>query len=108
VHNLDLALRMGTHLAIVRFRAKQAAEALRPFGGIVTVFGQARIYHTILDEGAEVGPLLAAFQQHAERTGSARELMSYVSSLITVWKSRYQSDPQRTLTSAIAETLRRA
>jgi LuxR family transcriptional regulator, maltose regulon positive regulatory protein len=53
-------------------------------------------------------PCLQPFQQHAERTGSARELMSYVSSLITVWKSRYQSDPQRTLTSAIAETLRRA
>jgi LuxR family maltose regulon positive regulatory protein len=63
------------------------------------------MYHTILDEGAEVGPLLAAYQENAERTSSSPELMSYVSNLITVWSSRYQSEPQQTQASAIAESL---
>jgi LuxR family transcriptional regulator, maltose regulon positive regulatory protein len=94
-----------THLATVLFRAKQVAEALASFGGIVTTFARAGIYHTILDEGAEVGPLLAAYQENAERTKGSRELMSYVSSLIAAWDLRYQSEPQQTQTSAIAESL---
>jgi LuxR family maltose regulon positive regulatory protein len=105
VRNLYLARRVETHLATVRFRAKQVAEALATFGGIVTAFARAGIYHTILDEGIEVGPLLAAFQENAERTGGSPELTSYVSKLIEAWSSRYQSEPQRTPTSAITEAL---
>jgi ATP/maltotriose-dependent transcriptional regulator MalT len=105
VNNLHLALRVETHLAIVRFRAKQVVEALGSFGGVVKRFAQAGIYYPILDEGADVGPLLAAYQEDAERTGSSPELMSYVSNLITVWSSRYRSQPQQTQTSAVAESL---
>jgi LuxR family maltose regulon positive regulatory protein len=94
-----------THLATVRFRAKKIAEALASFGGIVSTCARAGIYHTILDEGIEVGPLLAAFQENAGRTKGSRELMSYVSNLIAAWTSRYQSEPQQTQTSAIAESL---
>ena len=92
VHNLYFALRVGTHLAAVRFRAKQTAEAMRSFGTILAAFAKAVIHHSILDEGA----LLTAFQEHAERTGSPPEPMSYVSNLIAAWRSRYQSEPQRT------------
>jgi LuxR family maltose regulon positive regulatory protein len=105
VRNLHFALRVGTHLAIVRFRAKQVTEALESFGGIVTAFAGAGIYHTLLDEGAQVGPLLETFQEHAERTGSSRELMPYVANLIAAWRSRYQSEPPQTPTTAIAESL---
>jgi ATP/maltotriose-dependent transcriptional regulator MalT len=105
VRNLHLALRVETHLATVRFRAKQVAEALATFGGIVATFARAGIYQTILDEGPEVGPLLAAFQENAERTKGSRELMSYVSNLIEAWSSRHQSEPQQTQTSAIADSL---
>jgi LuxR family maltose regulon positive regulatory protein len=105
VHNLQLALRVEKHLAIVMFRAKHVAEALGSFGGILSVFAKAGIYNPILDEGAEVGPLLAAFQENAERRGSSPELMSYVSNLIAVWRSRYESGPQQTPTYAIAEAL---
>ncbi len=66
---------------------------------------KAGIYQTILDEGAEVGPLLAAFQDNAERTGSSRELISYVSNLTAAWRSRYQSEPQQAPTSAVVESL---
>src|SRR5229473_4153634 len=75
VQNLHLALRIEARLATVRFRAKQVAEASACFRGIVTRFARAGIYHTFLDEGREVGPLLAAFQKDAERTGSSPELM---------------------------------
>jgi LuxR family maltose regulon positive regulatory protein len=105
VHNLHFALCVETHFATVRFRAKQVAEALKSFGGVVTAFAKAGIYHTILDEGAEVGPLVAAFQEIAERTGGSDELMSYVSNLTAAWRSRYQSDPQQVPTSAVVESL---
>ena len=85
--------------------AKPVAEAPASFGGIVTTFARAGIYHTILDEGAEVGPLLAAFQENTERTKGSRELISYVSNLIAAWSSRYQSEPQQSQTSAIVESL---
>jgi LuxR family transcriptional regulator, maltose regulon positive regulatory protein len=105
VHNLHFALRVETHLATVRFSAKQVAAALDSVGSIVTVFAKSGIYQTILDEGAQVGPLIAAFHEKAERTGSSDELMSYVSNLIEAWRSRYQSEPQQTPTSALVESL---
>ena len=105
MRNRHLALRVETHVATVRFRAKQIAEALESFSNIVTVFARAGIYQPILDEGAEIGPLLAAFQDKAERTGGSRELLSYLSNLSVAWKSRYQSEPQQTPGSAIVESL---
>ena len=59
----------------------------------------------MLDKGTEVGPLLAAFQENTERAGSPPELMSYVSNLRAAWRSRYQSEPQQTATSAAVELL---
>jgi len=105
VHNVYLALRVETHFATVKFRAKQVAEALESFGSVVTAFAKAGIYQTILDEGPAVGPLLASFQEKTERAGSPPELMSYVSNLSAAWRSRYQSEPQQTATSAAAESL---
>ena len=62
-------------------------------------FAQAGIYYTLLDEGLEIGPLLAAFQKDAERTGSSPDLMSYVSKLMTFWRSRHQAELEQTPTS---------
>jgi LuxR family maltose regulon positive regulatory protein len=108
-HNIHFALRVETHLAIARFKAKHVAEAIKSVGRVVSVFARAGVYQTILDEGgAEIGPLLATFQENAERTGNSRET-SYLSNLVTVWRSRYQSEPQQTLiptvTPAISEPL---
>jgi len=105
VQNFYLALRVETHLATVRFRARQVVKALDSFGGIVTKLAKVGFYHLILDEGAKIGPLLAAFQENAERTASSRELIPYISNLIMAWRSRYQSEPQQIQTSAIAESL---
>jgi LuxR family maltose regulon positive regulatory protein len=105
VHNVHLALRVETHLATVRFRAKQVVEAVDSFGSVVTTFAKAGIYQTILDEGVAVGPLLSAFQERTERAGSPPELMSYVSNLSAAWRSRYQSEPQQAATSAAVEPL---
>jgi LuxR family maltose regulon positive regulatory protein len=105
VQNFHLALRIEARLATVRFRAKQIVEATACFRGIITRFARAGIYHTLLDEGREVGSLLVAFQRDAERTGSPPELMSYVSKLLAFWRSRYQSEPEQIATSALAEAL---
>jgi LuxR family transcriptional regulator, maltose regulon positive regulatory protein len=96
VHNIHFALRVETHLAIARFRAKQVAEAIKSFGRVVSAFARVGVYQTILDEGgAEIGPLLATFQDNAERTSSSQELLSYVSKLIEAWRSRYEFEPQQ-------------
>jgi LuxR family maltose regulon positive regulatory protein len=105
VQNLHLALRIEARLAIVRFRAKQASEATACFRGIVARFARADIYYTLLDEGAELGPLLAAYQKEMERAGSSPELMPYVSKLMKFWRSCYQPEPKQTPTSALAESL---
>jgi LuxR family maltose regulon positive regulatory protein len=105
VRNLHMTLRVETHLATVRFKAKQVAEALASFGGIVTTFARAGIYYTILDEGPEVGPLLTAYRENEELTEGSRELTAYLSRLIAAWTSRYQSEPQQTPVSTIAESL---
>ena len=105
VQNLFFALRVETTLATVRFRAGQIGAALSSLGGIVAKLAPFGFYHIILDHGAEIGPLLAAFHENAERTGGSPELMSYVSNLIAAWRSRYQSDPRQPQTSAIVESL---
>ena len=105
VHNFHLALRVETHLATVLFRARKTGEALSSFEGIVTKFARAGIYYPILDEGAEVGPLLLAFHQHAERSGGSPEIMSYVSNLITVWNSRHKTESPRAQSSTTSESL---
>ena len=103
--DLNFALRVQTRLAVVQFRAKQVTEALGSFGSVVTAFARADIYHTIVDEGAQLGPLLTAFEENAERTGSFRDLMPYVANLIAAWRSRHQSEHRQTPTAAIAEAL---
>ena len=105
VHNLHLALRVEARLATVRFRAHKVAEATTCFREILPRFAQAGIYHTLLDEGLEIGPLLAAFHKDAERTGSSPELMSYVSKLMTFWRSRHQAELEQTPTSVLTEPL---
>jgi LuxR family maltose regulon positive regulatory protein len=105
VRDLHFALRVETLLAIVRVNAKQIVEGLESFSKIIAVFAPLGIYRTILDEGAKVGPLLVAFQESAERTGTSPELMSYVSNLIAGWTARYGSVPAHALTSAVTDAL---
>jgi LuxR family transcriptional regulator, maltose regulon positive regulatory protein len=109
-HNIYFARCVETQLATVRFRAKQLDEALKTFDGVVRVFARAGVYQTILDEGgAQIGPLLATFQESTERTGSPPEVTSYISKLIAARRSPYQSDSKQAstpiATSAISEPL---
>ena len=78
--------------AIIKFQAEQVADALGSFRHIVVAFAEAGIYRTILDEGAEVGPLLLAFQESSTRTSSLLELQSFVSNLVSAWKSHHQPE----------------
>jgi len=104
-HNHYFAIRAATVLSIVRLRANKVAEALHAFGNVLNASASAGIHRTILDEGAAVGPLLTAFHESAERTGSSAELMPYVSKLIAGWRSRYGSESSLMPRSALAETL---
>jgi LuxR family transcriptional regulator, maltose regulon positive regulatory protein len=81
--------------AAVMFKTKQVAEALEAFGRIVAVAAKAGIHHTILDEGAIIGPLLLAYQETVERAGGSAELTPYLSNLVVAWRRRYGSEPQQ-------------
>jgi LuxR family maltose regulon positive regulatory protein len=104
-HNHYFALRVATLLSTVRLMANQVTEALDAFHSVLNVSAPAGIYHTILDEGADVGSLLTAFRENAERKGSSRELMPYVDNLIAGWRSRYQLEVQQRPRSLIVESL---
>ena len=95
VGNRLFALRVEVFTAAVTFRTKQVTEALEAFGRIVAVSAKAGIYHTIVDEGAVIGPLLLAYQETAERAGGSGELTPYVSNVVAAWRLRYGSEPQR-------------
>jgi ATP/maltotriose-dependent transcriptional regulator MalT len=95
VGNRLFALRVEVLTAAAMFRTKQAPEALETFGRIVAVSARAAIYHTIVDEGAIIGPLLLAYQEIAERAGGSGELTSYVSKIVAAWRPRYGSEPQQ-------------
>jgi LuxR family maltose regulon positive regulatory protein len=95
VGNRLLALRVEVLTAAVTFRTKQVTEALGAFGRIVAVSAKAGIYHTIVDEGAVIGPLLLAYQETAEQASSSGELTSYVSNVVAAWRPRYGSEAQQ-------------
>jgi LuxR family transcriptional regulator, maltose regulon positive regulatory protein len=92
VQDHHFALRVEMLVATMKFRAGQEAEAIGSFGHIMAVFAKAGFYQTILDEGADVGPLLLAFQESSVRTSSSPELQAFVSNLVAAWKSRYQTE----------------
>jgi hypothetical protein len=71
VHNHYFALRVATHLSVVRLSANQVTEALSGFRSVLNVSAPAGIYQTILDEGPRVGDLLQLFR----RTLSAEEIL---------------------------------
>jgi LuxR family transcriptional regulator, maltose regulon positive regulatory protein len=103
--NHYFALRVATHLSVVRLSANQVTEALSGFRSVLNVSAPAGIYQTILDEGPRVGDLLTAFQEHAERRGNSGKLMPYVATLIAGWRLRYQSQVEPAPRSATAEAL---
>jgi ATP/maltotriose-dependent transcriptional regulator MalT len=105
VHNLYSALRAETLLSIVKLKAKRAADAVGSFRRVLTAFSQAGIHQPIVDEGADVGLLLAAFRESVERGGSALELRPHLDKLTTAWNARYQSEAHGPPRSAIAESL---
>jgi LuxR family maltose regulon positive regulatory protein len=106
VHNIYFALRVETHIAVARFKAKQVTEALKSLGGVVSAFARAGVYQIILDEGGpEIGSLLETFQENAERAGSSRKLMSDVAKLIGAWRSRYQTEPRQTSIPIVSSTI---
>jgi len=104
-HNHYFALRVTLLLSTVRLMANQVTEALDAFHGVLNVSAPAGIYHTILDEGADVGSLLTAFRENAERKGCSHELTPYVDNLIAGWRSRYQLEVQQRPRSLIVESL---
>jgi LuxR family maltose regulon positive regulatory protein len=105
VQNHYFALRVATHLSVVRFNAGQTTEALGELRRVLNVSAQAGIHQTILDEGPKIGALLMAFQEGAERTSKSPELVPYLGGLVAAWRSRYQSGTGLSPRSGLADPL---
>jgi LuxR family maltose regulon positive regulatory protein len=103
--NHYFALRIAAHLSVVRFSANQVAEAMDELRRVLNVAAPAGIHQTILDEGPKIGALLDAFRENVERSGKSRELMPYVSGLVTTLRSRDQSGARLSPKSALADPL---
>ena len=58
-----------------------------------------------MDEGPNIGSLLTAVQETAERTSKSAELLPYVSGLVAAWRSRYHSEGELTPRSALSDPL---
>jgi LuxR family maltose regulon positive regulatory protein len=101
--NHYFALRVATHASVVRFTAGQTTEALGEFRRVLDVSARAGIRQTILDEGQGIGPLLAAFEETADR--ASPDLKSYVTGLLAAWRSRHQSGTELGSGSELADPL---
>jgi len=103
--NRYFALRVATHLSVVRFNANRAADALDELREVLEVSASSGIRQTILDEGPRIGALLNAFAEHGERSGKSPELMRYVRDLVAACRSRHQSATETGSKSALADPL---
>jgi LuxR family maltose regulon positive regulatory protein len=104
-HNHYFALRVATHLSTAYLRAGEGADALASFRRVLTVGAQAGLNQTILDQGPEIGALLAAVREEMTPSGESAGLMSYVGDLIERWRARYQPQVKPSSACAIAESL---
>jgi LuxR family transcriptional regulator, maltose regulon positive regulatory protein len=89
--NYYFALRVTSRLSTVQFSANRTADALSGLRQIIDICAHAGIRQTFLDEGPEIGLLLAALQESVDRSGKSAELVPYVGGLVAAWRSRYES-----------------
>jgi len=105
VQNHYFALRVATHLSVVRLRAGQTTEAVAELRRVLDVSAQGRLHQTILDEGPDIGPLLTACEETIDRAGVSADLTSYVNGLLAAWRLRYQSGTEPSSRSGLADPL---
>jgi LuxR family maltose regulon positive regulatory protein len=87
------ALPLETLLSLALLRADETAEALSVFRGVLDIAAPAGIFQTILDQGSEIGTLLARLQDDGSRSGEIGEFQAYRDRLLASWRERYQIVP---------------
>jgi LuxR family maltose regulon positive regulatory protein len=90
--NYYRAVRFSTMLAEALFAGDERVESERLFSETLRSAAAAGLYQSILDDGPEIGPLLHAFQDSAQRGGASPELSSYAERLLAGWKEHYQPE----------------
>jgi LuxR family transcriptional regulator, maltose regulon positive regulatory protein len=90
-------------MSVVLSNAGQTAEALGEIRRVLDVSARAGIHQTILDEGQNIGPVLAAFEEGTDR--AVADLKPYVRGLLAAWRSRYQSGAERGSRTRLADPL---
>jgi LuxR family maltose regulon positive regulatory protein len=91
-HGDYLALRLRTTLALAWMGASKTHEAIEVFGEVVKAAAPAGICQSILDQGAEIGPLLQATRDDTRGTPQTKDVVNYIDRLLDGWRALYQSD----------------
>ena len=81
-------------------RAAVAAQEARPdvsdeLRRALSLAASTGILQMVMNAGPEVGTLLAAFQEYAERHGASWKLMTYASALRDRWNELQRTDKQQ-------------
>jgi LuxR family maltose regulon positive regulatory protein len=97
------ALRLTTQMAIALFSANEPAEASTVLRGVVAAAASAGIQQTILEPGAEIGPLLLCTFETPQRTDFNGKHAAYIQNLLSRWRARYHQDFRAASTPEVRE-----
>ena len=92
LHGTWLAVRLRTLLAMTWLAAGEPERALATFQEVADVCAPAGLYQSILDNGAEIGPLLKLAHERFRDTPRTRELAAWLARLVDGWRSMYEPD----------------
>jgi LuxR family maltose regulon positive regulatory protein len=92
LHGSYLALRLRTILALAWLNAGERDRALEIFHEVATVAAPAGVCQSILDQGAEIGPLLKLARESARSRTSAKaqEIASWLDRLLDSWRAQHE------------------
>ncbi|WP_245644000.1 LuxR C-terminal-related transcriptional regulator [Paraburkholderia oxyphila] len=92
LHGTWLAARLRTVLAMTWLAAGEHERALEAFQQVAQLCAPAGLYQSILDHGAEIGPLLKLARERFSGTPRTREIAAWLERLVDGWRAIYEPD----------------
>ncbi|SAK97045.1 ATP-dependent transcription regulator LuxR [Caballeronia temeraria] len=89
-HNHYLGLRLRTTLALAWMSAGKRDEAVDVMRDVLKLAGPAGLHQSIIDQGAQIGPLLQAVRDDTRDTAQTRDVLSFMDRLLEGWRAQYQ------------------
>jgi LuxR family transcriptional regulator, maltose regulon positive regulatory protein len=87
-----LALRLRLAVAVALLAANERVKALEAFRKVLKLAAPAGFFQTILEQGPEVGTLLLATREAADRSPHAKDELACIDRFLAGWRSLHRSD----------------